>query len=138
MACGLAVFLGCWSGELLVSGCVHTGYLFPAIYEPSCEAYKHLGQTSNYYWIDPDGSGPLGPLKVYCNMTGNYVIFMFYEWLSICAEKMAPRVAYFFNTIFLSQHLISCVLLDFLTKMMKHISKGIQTAMWDTVFFLKV
>ncbi|KFO27144.1 Contactin-associated protein-like 2 [Fukomys damarensis] len=41
-----------------------------AIYEPSCEAYKHLGQTSNYYWIDPDGSGPLGPLKVYCNMTG--------------------------------------------------------------------
>ncbi|KAL6074742.1 hypothetical protein STEG23_019048, partial [Scotinomys teguina] len=46
------------------------------IYEPSCEAYKHLGQTSNYYWIDPDGSGPLGPLKVYCNMT---VVFPFQE-----------------------------------------------------------
>ncbi|KAI4543352.1 hypothetical protein MG293_006146, partial [Ovis ammon polii] len=44
-----------------------------AIYEPSCEAYKHLGQTSNYYWIDPDGSGPLGPLKVYCNMTDDKV-----------------------------------------------------------------
>ncbi|KAM7325707.1 hypothetical protein ACRRTK_015960 [Alexandromys fortis] len=44
-----------------------------AIYEPSCEAYKHLGQTSNYYWIDPDGSGPLGPLKVYCNMTEDKV-----------------------------------------------------------------
>nr|XP_008531862.1 PREDICTED: contactin-associated protein-like 2 [Equus przewalskii] len=54
--------------------CDETGYsgatCHNSIYEPSCEAYKHLGQTSNYYWIDPDGSGPLGPLKVYCNMTG--------------------------------------------------------------------
>ncbi|EPY75218.1 hypothetical protein CB1_001748007 [Camelus ferus] len=49
------------------------GSFLPAIYEPSCEAYKHLGQTSNYYWIDPDGSGPLGPLKVYCNMTEDKV-----------------------------------------------------------------
>ncbi|NWW63601.1 CNTP2 protein, partial [Ifrita kowaldi] len=44
-----------------------------AIYELSCEAYKHLGKTSNYYWIDPDGSGTLGPLKVYCNMTEDKV-----------------------------------------------------------------
>ncbi|KAJ7403722.1 hypothetical protein BTVI_75539 [Pitangus sulphuratus] len=44
-----------------------------AIYELSCEAYKHLGKTSNYYWIDPDGSGALGPLKVYCNMTEDKV-----------------------------------------------------------------
>ena len=42
----------------------------PAIYEPSCEAYKHLGRSSDTYWIDPDGSGPLGPFKVNCNMTG--------------------------------------------------------------------
>lgn len=42
----------------------------PAIYEPSCEAYKHLGKSSDAYWIDPDGSGPLGPFKVNCNMTG--------------------------------------------------------------------
>ncbi|KAF4795883.1 Contactin-associated protein-like 2 [Turdus rufiventris] len=44
-----------------------------AIFELSCEAYKHLGKTSNYYWIDPDGSGTLGPLKVYCNMTEDKV-----------------------------------------------------------------
>lgn len=43
-----------------------------AIYEPSCEAYKHLGRSSDAYWIDPDGSGPLGPFKVNCNMTGGW------------------------------------------------------------------
>lgn len=57
-----------------------TSHLFPpflfapvpllAIYEPSCEAYKHLGRSSDTYWIDPDSSGPLGPFKVNCNMTG--------------------------------------------------------------------
>lgn len=50
-------------------------YFIPAIHELSCEAYKHLGKTSNYYWIDPDGSGALGPLKVYCNMTGKCIVF---------------------------------------------------------------
>ncbi|KAG2458091.1 CNTP2 protein, partial [Polypterus senegalus] len=44
-----------------------------AIYEQSCEAYKHLGKTSDSYWIDPDGSGPLGHFKVYCNMTDDKV-----------------------------------------------------------------
>ncbi|KAI1239889.1 hypothetical protein IHE44_0011326 [Lamprotornis superbus] len=32
-----------------------------AIYEQSCEAYKHRGNTSGFYNIDSDGSGPLGP-----------------------------------------------------------------------------
>ncbi|KAM8810937.1 contactin-associated protein-like 2 [Eudromia elegans] len=53
--------------------CDGTGYsgatCHNSIFELSCEAYKHLGKTSNNYWIDPDGSGALGPLKVYCNMT---------------------------------------------------------------------
>uniref|UniRef100_A0A8B9CRM1 Contactin associated protein 2 n=1 Tax=Anser brachyrhynchus TaxID=132585 RepID=A0A8B9CRM1_9AVES len=57
--------------------CDGTGYsgatCHNSIYELSCEAYKHLGKTSNYYWIDPDGSGALGPLKVYCNMTEDKV-----------------------------------------------------------------
>uniref|UniRef100_A0A3Q3NKW7 Contactin associated protein 2a n=1 Tax=Mastacembelus armatus TaxID=205130 RepID=A0A3Q3NKW7_9TELE len=44
-----------------------------SIYEPSCEAYKHLGRSSDTYWIDPDGSGPLGPFKVNCNMTEDKV-----------------------------------------------------------------
>lgn len=42
----------------------------PALYEQSCEAYKHKGYPSDYYYIDSDGSGPLGPMRVYCNITG--------------------------------------------------------------------
>nr|XP_047911720.1 contactin-associated protein-like 4 isoform X5 [Anser cygnoides] len=53
--------------------CTNTGYKgatchYP-IYEQSCEAYKHRGNTSGFYNIDSDGSGPLGPFLVYCNMT---------------------------------------------------------------------
>ncbi|KAG7512883.1 contactin-associated protein-like 4 [Solea senegalensis] len=40
-----------------------------SIYEQSCEAYKHKGKTSGYYYIDVDGSGPIGPQLIYCNMT---------------------------------------------------------------------
>lgn len=46
---------------------------FPAIYESSCEAYKLIGSSSGFYAIDPDGSGPLGPAQVYCNMTGEII-----------------------------------------------------------------
>ncbi|XP_019942993.2 contactin-associated protein-like 2a isoform X2 [Paralichthys olivaceus] len=57
--------------------CDGTGYngatCHTSIYEPSCEAYKHLGRSSDTYWIDPDGSGPLGPFKVTCNMTEDKV-----------------------------------------------------------------
>uniref|UniRef100_A0A4W3J444 Contactin-associated protein-like 2 n=1 Tax=Callorhinchus milii TaxID=7868 RepID=A0A4W3J444_CALMI len=60
--------------------CERTGYsgatCHNSIYEQSCEAYKHLGRTSDTYWIDPDGSGPLAPFKVYCNMTGNITMIL--------------------------------------------------------------
>ncbi|KAJ7335611.1 hypothetical protein JRQ81_013552 [Phrynocephalus forsythii] len=53
--------------------CANTGYMgatcHSSIYEQSCEAYKHRGNTSGFYYIDSDGSGPLGPFLVYCNMT---------------------------------------------------------------------
>uniref|UniRef100_A0A8D3A8Z1 Contactin-associated protein-like 4 n=1 Tax=Scophthalmus maximus TaxID=52904 RepID=A0A8D3A8Z1_SCOMX len=39
------------------------------VYEQSCEAYKHNGDTSGHFYIDVDGSGPIGPQLVYCNMT---------------------------------------------------------------------
>ncbi|KAK5606999.1 hypothetical protein CRENBAI_010841 [Crenichthys baileyi] len=39
------------------------------VYEQSCEAYKHNGNTSGYFYIDVDGSGPIKPQLVYCNMT---------------------------------------------------------------------
>ena len=46
--------------------------LSSAIYEQSCEAYKHRGNTSGYYYIDVDGSGPIKPQLIYCNMTGSW------------------------------------------------------------------
>ncbi|XP_055983029.1 contactin-associated protein-like 3 [Sorex fumeus] len=53
--------------------CQHTGYTgatcHSSLYEQSCEAYKHRGNSSGFYYIDSDGSGPLGPSLVYCNMT---------------------------------------------------------------------
>uniref|UniRef100_A0A3B3ZSN5 Contactin associated protein-like 5a n=1 Tax=Periophthalmus magnuspinnatus TaxID=409849 RepID=A0A3B3ZSN5_9GOBI len=57
--------------------CSGTGYsgatCHNSIYEPSCEAYKLMGSSSGFYSIDPDGSGPLGPTQVYCNMTDERV-----------------------------------------------------------------
>lgn len=41
-----------------------------ALHEQSCEAYWHRGNSSGLYYIDSDGSGPLEPSLVYCNMTG--------------------------------------------------------------------
>ncbi|XP_073864759.1 contactin-associated protein-like 4 isoform X14 [Macaca fascicularis] len=53
--------------------CSSTGYTgatcHRSLYEPSCEAYKHLGHASGFYNIDPDGSGPLKPFQAFCNMT---------------------------------------------------------------------
>nr|XP_057938664.1 contactin-associated protein-like 5 isoform X2 [Doryrhamphus excisus] len=44
-----------------------------SIFEPSCESYKLSGGSSGFYFIDTDGSGPLGPTRVYCNMTDDQV-----------------------------------------------------------------
>ncbi|KAM4728066.1 contactin-associated protein-like 4 [Anableps anableps] len=44
-------------------------FFLPAVYEQSCEAYKHNGNTSGYFYIDVDSSGPIKPQLVYCNMT---------------------------------------------------------------------
>ncbi|CAJ1067041.1 contactin-associated protein-like 4 [Xyrichtys novacula] len=53
--------------------CSGTGYsgatCHSSIYEQSCEAYKHKGNTSGYYYIDVDGSGPIRPQLIFCNMT---------------------------------------------------------------------
>ncbi|KAF7659846.1 hypothetical protein LDENG_00291450 [Lucifuga dentata] len=53
--------------------CSITGYsgatCHSSIYEQSCEAYKHKGNTSGHYYIDVDGSGPIRPQLMYCNMT---------------------------------------------------------------------
>uniref|UniRef100_A0A667WN70 Contactin associated protein like 3 n=1 Tax=Myripristis murdjan TaxID=586833 RepID=A0A667WN70_9TELE len=55
--------------------CSSSGYsgatCHSSIYEQSCEAYRHKGNTSGYYYIDVDGSGPIRPQMIYCNMTGS-------------------------------------------------------------------
>ncbi|KAA8587589.1 hypothetical protein FQN60_016451 [Etheostoma spectabile] len=40
-----------------------------AMFQQSCEEYKHQGKSSGSYWIDPDGSGSISPFKVSCDMT---------------------------------------------------------------------
>ncbi|XP_076011126.1 contactin-associated protein-like 5 [Genypterus blacodes] len=68
--------------------CSGTGYTgstcHTSIYESSCEAYKMIGSSSGYYSIDPDGSGPLGPTLVYCNMTEEKV------WTVVNHNSTAP------------------------------------------------
>ncbi|XP_039894437.1 LOW QUALITY PROTEIN: contactin-associated protein-like 4 [Simochromis diagramma] len=53
--------------------CSDSGYsgatCHSSVYEQSCEAYKHNGNTSGLFYIDVDGSGPIKPQLVYCNMT---------------------------------------------------------------------
>uniref|UniRef100_A0A8C1TJV3 Contactin associated protein like 2b n=1 Tax=Cyprinus carpio TaxID=7962 RepID=A0A8C1TJV3_CYPCA len=60
------------TGDMFKCACEGTGYsgatCHNSMYEQSCEEYKHLGRSSNTYWIDPDSSGPLEPFRVTCNM----------------------------------------------------------------------
>ncbi|CAH7058248.1 Cntnap4 [Phodopus roborovskii] len=53
--------------------CTNTGYTgatcHSSVYEQSCEAYKHRGNASGFYYVDLDGSGPLQAFLLYCNMT---------------------------------------------------------------------
>uniref|UniRef100_A0A673BGB2 Contactin associated protein-like 5a n=1 Tax=Sphaeramia orbicularis TaxID=375764 RepID=A0A673BGB2_9TELE len=69
--------------------CLGTGYsggtCHNSIYEASCEAYKLIGSSSGFYSIDPDGSGPLGPTQVYCNMTGEIAV-----WTVVTHNSTAP------------------------------------------------
>ncbi|XP_043988376.1 contactin-associated protein-like 5 [Gambusia affinis] len=68
--------------------CSGTGYsgatCHNSIHESSCEAYKLSGSSSGFYFIDPDGSGPLGPTQVYCNMTEKKV------WMVLSHNNSAP------------------------------------------------
>uniref|UniRef100_A0A8C5LGK2 Contactin-associated protein-like 5 n=1 Tax=Jaculus jaculus TaxID=51337 RepID=A0A8C5LGK2_JACJA len=61
--------------------CSATGYkgatCHDSIYEQSCEVYRHQGHTAGFFYIDSDGSGPLGPLQVYCNITEDKI------WMSV-------------------------------------------------------
>ncbi|TRY55799.1 hypothetical protein DNTS_025645 [Danionella cerebrum] len=60
------------TGDVFKCACEGTGYTGATchnpVHEQSCEEYKHLGRSSDVYWIDPDGSGALEPFRVTCNM----------------------------------------------------------------------
>ncbi|XP_043381120.1 contactin-associated protein-like 5 isoform X2 [Chelonia mydas] len=70
--------------------CSEMGYMgetcHNSIYEQSCEAYRHKGKTSGFFHIDSDGSGPLGPFQVYCNITDG----MPYVWWVGRANEKHP------------------------------------------------
>ncbi|XP_026721970.1 contactin-associated protein-like 4 [Athene cunicularia] len=75
--------------------CANTGYkgatCHYSIYEQSCEAYKHRGNTSGFYNIDSDGSGPLGPFLVYCNMTDTTWTIIQHNNTNLTRVKSANR-----------------------------------------------
>ncbi|XP_009994687.1 PREDICTED: contactin-associated protein-like 4 [Chaetura pelagica] len=75
--------------------CSYTGYkgstCHYSIYEQSCEAYKHKGSTSGFYNIDSDGSGPLGPFLVYCNMTDTTWTIIQHNNTNLTRVKSANR-----------------------------------------------
>uniref|UniRef100_A0A3P8T909 Contactin associated protein-like 5a n=1 Tax=Amphiprion percula TaxID=161767 RepID=A0A3P8T909_AMPPE len=77
--------------------CSGTGYsgatCHNSIYESSCEAYKLSGSSSGFYFIDPDGSGPLGPTQVYCNMTGELWASR-HLWLRSTGRKLTAKTSY--------------------------------------------
>uniref|UniRef100_A0AAR2KTR4 Contactin associated protein family member 5b n=1 Tax=Pygocentrus nattereri TaxID=42514 RepID=A0AAR2KTR4_PYGNA len=68
--------------------CSGTGYTgatcHNSIFEPSCEAHRLTGSASGFFSIDPDGSGPLKPTVVYCNMTEEKV------WMVVGHNGSAP------------------------------------------------
>ncbi|KAL4617566.1 contactin-associated protein-like 5, partial [Arapaima gigas] len=83
--------------------CTSSGYVgatcHSSIYEQSCEAYKHKGNTSGFYYIDVDGSGPLNPQKVYCNVTDKTWMVMHHNNTELTKLKsssgMTQHLAYF-------------------------------------------
>uniref|UniRef100_H3AW98 Contactin associated protein 1 n=1 Tax=Latimeria chalumnae TaxID=7897 RepID=H3AW98_LATCH len=61
------------SWDDFICNCETTGYkgetCHKSVYKESCDAYRRSGKLSGNYTIDPDGSGPLRPFKVYCKIT---------------------------------------------------------------------
>ncbi|CAF95007.1 unnamed protein product, partial [Tetraodon nigroviridis] len=86
--------------------CSDSGYrgatCHSSIYEQSCEAYKHKGNASGHYYIDVDGSGPIKPQLVYCNMTGGTKIIAFCSSLIYFLKRIGFFFFFFFKPAFLT------------------------------------
>ncbi|XP_069618224.1 contactin-associated protein-like 4 [Ranitomeya imitator] len=75
--------------------CSDTGYMgatchYPK-YEQSCEAYKHKGNSSGFFYIDSDGSGSLEPFLVYCNMTDAAISILHHNNTDLNKVKSSNR-----------------------------------------------
>lgn len=74
--------------------CSGTGYsgaiCHMPLYQQSCEEYKLRGQSSGSYFIDPDGSGPIAPFRVSCEMTEDEVWTVLKN--NISAQTPVPRL----------------------------------------------
>ncbi|KAM4807989.1 contactin-associated protein-like 4 [Rhinophrynus dorsalis] len=75
--------------------CSDTGYTgatchYP-IYEQSCETYKHKGNSSGFFFLDSDGSGPLKPYVVYCNMTDSAITVINHNNTNLNKVKSSNR-----------------------------------------------
>ncbi|XP_019724921.1 contactin-associated protein-like 2b [Hippocampus comes] len=70
--------------------CSGTGYVgatcHTSMFQQSCEDYKHQGKSTGTYWIDPDGSGPIEPFRVVCDMTEEKV------WTTV-KNNLAPQTS---------------------------------------------
>uniref|UniRef100_A0A3P9J945 Contactin associated protein like 3 n=1 Tax=Oryzias latipes TaxID=8090 RepID=A0A3P9J945_ORYLA len=75
--------------------CSDTGYsgatCHSSEYERSCEAYKHNGNTSGYFYIDVDGSGMIKPQLVYCNMTEEEQLLAAISQSQQCEQELSYR-----------------------------------------------
>uniref|UniRef100_A0A3B3ZNM0 Uncharacterized protein n=1 Tax=Periophthalmus magnuspinnatus TaxID=409849 RepID=A0A3B3ZNM0_9GOBI len=73
--------------------CSNTGYrgaiCHMPLYQQSCEEYKLRGKGSGTYLIDPDGSGPIAPFRVSCEMTGDEVWTILKN--NISAQSPVPK-----------------------------------------------
>ncbi|XP_041849072.1 contactin-associated protein-like 4 isoform X2 [Melanotaenia boesemani] len=76
--------------------CSDSGYTgatcHSSVYEQSCEAYKHKGNTSGYFYIDVDGSGPIKPQLIYCNMTENTWMVIQHNNTELTRVRPSPGV----------------------------------------------
>ncbi|KAK6315599.1 hypothetical protein J4Q44_G00131230 [Coregonus suidteri] len=76
--------------------CSNTGYsgatCHSSIYEQSCEVYKHNGNTSGLYYIDVDGSGPIKPQLIYCNMTDKTWMVIQHNNTELTKLKASSRI----------------------------------------------
>nr|XP_057928815.1 contactin-associated protein-like 4 isoform X2 [Doryrhamphus excisus] len=75
--------------------CSNTGYrgatCHSSRYEQSCEAYKHKGTASGHYYVDVDGSGPIKPQLIYCNMTDRAWIVIDHNNTELTALHSSPE-----------------------------------------------